>query len=1029
MWLEGGECEFSNATKQQVAINFYCDKYHGLGKPIKSYTSTCQANFNWPSIAACTDKGIVRPQLSKCYVYDEKGNERDLSPLIHETGYEVVASSHSLAQFAHLATHLDKRELNVPESRINSGFYINVCSEVKHLCNTGPSDSGNMACYRNGSKVLALGDMRKTTIDYDDKSDEVVLRSSAPSVKTDDCPDGLKSVIRFKCPHHSTGEIDSYSALGSRRPFVVSTSTCEVIIEWETDYACPTQALEGNYQTCIIRDESTQRQIDLSPLKAKGFQRLSKLSINFDEFSIHPTDADDEIVLKVCNSFNITEPIHTTHCGEDWSGSSVCLRSTSEAGNSSTNSVIGSMKDAKFRYADGLVSLRYPTRKGHCVSPHLAEYVSEADGPSTLITFPCNESAGFGSPVFAGYDDCVYRIEWPTNLTCHKQDLSYSYRLMTPCTVFHKGSLYDLSLLRKSHDQLAWQASVANSALAKDQSLAKKLILLNVCSKVTKLSKLEKNITTKSLPENAAVILHSHNESKSLGRDISSPEWDEKSGGLVLRYIDNISTSSGPVMVRSTIKFGCTPGKLDSSPQLVKVSKDGKIESYEFFWPTAAACPIHEHKGNNCQVTVPNLATVIDLNPLVTDELFSHVTEDDRGYKYYINICGSLGNSPCKSKTNSSLAGICQFQKSSNRTWILGQANRNLTYWNGVLSLRYTDGDKYNDPNKTPRSAELSFVCSDDESLEMIYEANRTYFFRYYTKHACPNVINMVPCLWSNGTHSVDLGRISITQDQNHFAAKTATKSSEGSVVAFLNICRPLNPFIPADMNCRQGSAACKLIYSGNGSTKALSLGIPRFPPVLHDDQLALIYPNGDPCPKNSSILLSSKLLFICDPSAFEPVIEIATTKDDECIEVFHVKTNETCEVFPPRPQDKGLSLENRNVRPNKQEAGSSKQFISGSLVFLLFAVTLIIISVLAVMAFPNSRLVIHDSSLRATLLLQFVNFSTTLFTLQVGGHYTRTGLGLWSNYLQQSNSLFTGSHGLSLAAGSSERGSVTSIF
>lgn len=1001
MSLYGGECQFMPKTEKIVSIAFSCDTKFGLGKPIKVLSTGCIANFNWPTIAACTTESLPdqsRPSLSKCYVYDDEGNERDLSPLIDYSsqflGHEVIASSHSLAQFESLDMDIVKRDLTTSSSSGSSitsygKLFISVCSELR---NENCGNSGTMACYKHGKQLVHLADIRQSSIEYDSRSKEVVLKSSYNS-RVPSCNSNMSTTIRFRCPHDAAGEIDSYNVLASRRPFVIANSPCEAIIEWETDYACPTHAIEGNYQSCKIKDASLGREIDLSPL-SKNYTVLTNLTIDYGDSSSYPLlgDVKDELALRICRPFSPSDDVYSTHCGlADWNSFTVCHNSTASNG-STVSQVIGNIQDAKLRYADGVVTLIYPTRKGQCSSPHFGsdDYLNLQSQitPSTLITFPCNKSAGYGSPRFLDYQQCVYKIEWQTNLTCIQENTSYSYRFLTPCTVQNEDSLYDLSLLRKRSDQLTWQASITQSLIQKYPSFGRKFISLNVCAKINKLSKMEYKLNSTQIAENVAIVLHdpSTNSTLSLGRDISSPQWDKSSNGIKLTYVDNLTRQNGEkYMVKSVIKFHCSPGLLDSSPQLVDYKK-GRNEEYEFSWTTAAACPLHDEVGTDCLVKIPTLDTVIDLNPLIQQDGFVDTFEDDN-YKYYINVCSNLTTSPCINKNSNTSVGICQVEKGgSKRSWILGQANQNLTYWNGILTLNYRNGDKYNDPNKTPRSAQLQFVCShEDTRAELISETNRTYFFRYYTKFACPDVVNMIPCLWTNGSKSIDLGRIAIANDQNHLAVsidKGTTTGHMTSKVSFINICRPLNPLHPKEINCRHGSAACKIFFYGEGKVERMSLGIPLNPPVTIDDVPALVYNNGDPCPNKKSARMSSKLLFFCDPSAYEATVELVTTKENlmECYEVFHVYTNETCGFFPPQPQTKKGPTKvtpapgNDVVTSSSNAAGSfpapsvnlsssvnggqndEYQPNAGFIFFTLFALAFISLSALAVMIHPSTR-------------------------------------------------------------------------
>lgn len=75
-----------------------------------------------------------------------------------------------------------------------------------------------------------------------------------------------------------------------------------------------------------------------------------------------------------------------------------------------------------------------------------------------------------------------------------------------------------------------------------------------------------------------------------------------------------------------------------------------------------------------------------------------------------------------------------------------------MEYFNGVLNLTYTNGEPYNDDNKTPRTTEIAFICDPQAGVgnpQYLDERNQTYSFRWMTAYACPS--QPIECVAEDG--------------------------------------------------------------------------------------------------------------------------------------------------------------------------------------------------------------------------------------------------------------------------------------
>ncbi|XP_042908710.1 cation-independent mannose-6-phosphate receptor isoform X1 [Parasteatoda tepidariorum] len=284
----------------RAAINFACGPY--LGAPELILRSECQANFYWRTLAACKEKPKVKQV--PCYVIDDQGNKRDLSPLIMpEGGYFV----------------------NTPTPAMD--FVINVCGNIVPDNKTeGCPDAG--ACRIIGSEKIMFGTPRRRVLSHEEG---LTLTYTTLGYYTNSgCRMKPKTTVTFKCP--SRGH--------SQPPKIISDSNCQYDVEWETEYACPENTLKGSIKDCKFSLDNHGVEIDLTPLKMKTFVNVT----SSDDKNIH-------FALSVCSGLN------NYTCGDKhWKSVAACMA------NSSDNSfqVIGTTDKSNFMYADQEVILTYP---------------------------------------------------------------------------------------------------------------------------------------------------------------------------------------------------------------------------------------------------------------------------------------------------------------------------------------------------------------------------------------------------------------------------------------------------------------------------------------------------------------------------------------------------------------------------------------------------------------------------------------------------------------------------------------------
>uniref|UniRef100_T1JC98 MRH domain-containing protein n=1 Tax=Strigamia maritima TaxID=126957 RepID=T1JC98_STRMM len=384
-WLEylGPTCDFDTKRKLRTAINFQCsDK---IGSPQFLYNSDCTFYFLWQTSASCDISKPKRKEVS-CYVFDESGKKRDLSPLTLQNGfYEVTTSNPAIK------------------------FLINVCAAINDT--TGNCTEGSGACRKTGSEVVNFGvpDTPLTWIDGNptlyysleklDKSEKII-----PA----DCSSLPKTTITFRCPHDKDRDPrKTFSAVTS--PSLTVTSNCDYQIEWVTEYACRVKELTST-QDCKLRQSDLGIDIDLNTLTLKD-----------DKYNIHTTFNGQEIdfFLNVCGE------VPNDICPNRMSA---CLKLKSE--NKAIN--IGSFDSKNLKFSDSELILSYKNGD-KCPNGTNEHY-------SSVIIFQCGTER---KPVFNRLIDCTYFFNWETKLAC------LDFATGSHCLARNQSKIVDLSSLVK----------------------------------------------------------------------------------------------------------------------------------------------------------------------------------------------------------------------------------------------------------------------------------------------------------------------------------------------------------------------------------------------------------------------------------------------------------------------------------------------------------------------------------------------------------------------------------------------------
>uniref|UniRef100_A0A8C7K6R9 Insulin-like growth factor 2 receptor n=1 Tax=Oncorhynchus kisutch TaxID=8019 RepID=A0A8C7K6R9_ONCKI len=667
-------------------------------------------------------------------------------------------------------------------------FYINICRSLSTLC-----PAGSAACLTTSKGSFSMG-LPTTQLELE-SSDRLRLRyEEAPDSTPDFCSGHTPAVtITFICPSRRQEGTD---------PKMTAKSNCRYEVEWVTEYACHRDYLESH--NCTLTSKQHDINIDLTHLTLGSaddpYMAEAKSSDGKDNYFYY---------LNVCGEIKAGE------CGGDPHYVSACqVKATGDQ----SRKIAGRYHNQTLRYSDGDLTLIYPD----------GSRCSSGFQRMTIINFECNKTAGNdgrGSPVFAGETDCTYYFDWQTASACVEEEEEEDLL----CRV-SQYKHYDLSPLTQSESAQNWEAVDANASESD-----KMRFYVNVCHKVLQQG------ATSTCPEDAAIC--AVDKVISLGKFLTSPTKRNDSNDIRLVYTEGDECRKN-MKVKSIMILKCKPGDLESAPIMRHMSSDGCV--YEFEWYTAAACVMSRTVGDNCKVEDPQAGFSFDLSPLSKPGGgFYNMSNGD--YDYFINVCGSVTAAKCPLK-----AGACQVDQSGSNSWSLGEFNSQLSYYDGMIKLSYSNGSRYNNVQHTLRSTMISFLCDREAGAgkpEFQVEDKYTYNFRWYTSYVCPERPHECVVTDPNTLDQYDLSSLSRSSGGRNWQAMDLSDPNNLRKY-YINVCRPLN----AVQGCDRRASVCQMKYQlflkkYYNFMSVSNMGLAKRGPAIEEkDRLLLEYSDGSEC-------------------------------------------------------------------------------------------------------------------------------------------------------------------------------------
>ncbi|XP_072542274.1 cation-independent mannose-6-phosphate receptor [Salminus brasiliensis] len=489
------------------------------------------------------------------------------------------------------------------------------------------------------------------------------------------------------------------------------------------------------------------------------------------------------------------------------------------------------------------------------------------------ISFQCDKT--MGTPEFVTVSQCVHYFEWKTYAACKRDKFKPNKEV--PCYVFDSdGKKHDLSPLIKVTD-----------GYLVDDSDDDVDLYINICRNL--------NRAESQCPEDSAACLTNRSRSFSMGKPGKPLELISKDR-LRLRYEgeaeSELCDEHKPAV---TITFICPSSRqLGSDPKLTAKTNC----RYEIEWVTEYACHKDYVESHNCKLTSQQHDISIDLTHLTHNSGETYMTEAKIGkdnYIFYLNVCGQTTAGECKDDEGH--ISSCQVKESGEVNKIAGRyKNQILRYSDGELTLIYPGGSRCS--SGFQRMTVINFECnSTAENGHPVFtrETDCTYYFKWQTSYACVKDDKDLLCRVTDGRKRYDLSPLtryprseSPNPIQNWEAVDANVPESDRKRV-YINVCQKVIQQ-EETRSCPEDAAICAV-----GKEKSISLGkflsSPQKGP--HENNLRLIYTEGDECRKNTKI--KTIITLKCKPGDIESAPIMRSVSVDGCIYEFEWQTAAAC--------------------------------------------------------------------------------------------------------------------------------------
>ena len=733
---------------------------------------------------------------------------------------------------------------SLASSKIQSPYThmtLNICDELKL------DDSSINCSHRSSSCVFNNSTKQVLSLGTFDSDLEIVNNSLRLIYSNGDLCDPsnekrAKTIINFICDPNA----ENYPLMSL--PRLVSSSQCEFEVQWRTREACPKTRIISN-SLCKVQSNNNGIQLDLTMLAESN--------------NIFQTDENKY-------SFQI--------CGRKIPNSELTFADkTGELVFTETPRLI---------YQDGNLFFNYENRtSGKKASVRLecgleesltseAETSEEyAEGARVLWRSreACGGINGLSGRFEQGAECVVYEIP--------NSDYGSFKPVLTPLNSNLKPSHYvDIRLLlRKSnaeHNDIGIDLQPLAFSSNNVSSIKFYTRICTACSKCVK--------------HLGCLILNewgSNEKSIGLGSVIEQARF--LNNDLILTYKNGDECRSG-FNYSFEIFLKCSPG-LENELSFIRKSESGC--RWHFEWLSSQVCRRQFDnlpKNIGCKIRDESINHEFDFNPL-KDELFSE-------NKFNLAICRPLNKSECKNSVN---WGSCEDDKS------LGQANDELKFENGIITLSYTSEIECG-PGVLV-STKIEFYCDynqEKSQIRVLYSSACYRIVALYTYLACVPFRPNFNCHIEGQSTPLN----GLFQSSNSlFTLRLLNYRLVFRPCALLSRNEQILPnktFRKCFDKFGDGvTSACLYDESSAVNTvegvmvRQLSLGLSKGPFKKIPQGYKLEFTSGDRCPSDLSMKLKLNAIFKCDPQHTSRSVELMDLSN-KCEFNVQVDVPGLCEQF-----------------------------------------------------------------------------------------------------------------------------------
>ncbi|KNC77545.1 hypothetical protein, variant, partial [Sphaeroforma arctica JP610] len=272
------------------------------------------------------------------------------------------------------------------------------------------------------------------------------------------------------------------------------------------------------------------------------------------------------------------------------------------------------------------------------------------------------------------------------------------------------------------------------------------------------------------------------------------------------------------------------------------------------------------------------------------------VEDAESSVKYYINVCERVDSDDDSMECGRS-GGVCMQKVTAEGTaeeaTNMGAANGNVLYENGIIALKYTNGDPCPTDSTKERSTQITFVCNKHTGTGqprlVLNDLDCTLGFIWETVHACSDVDASVECAFTSTFSGMPYDLSPLTEPEG--AWEVTDPATEYKY--YLNVCQGISNVHAGAQGCPVNAGACETSPTDD-SFRPLNLGrIVSRPSVNNEGLVEIRYMHGSQC-HDHHYHRQTLILFECDESAGRGAPEFVS-ESEHCEYVFRWKTKAAC--------------------------------------------------------------------------------------------------------------------------------------